>query len=188
MGTRVRMDGKWPVAQYSSWDGHPTGNGLELHKFLRIEGNVARLRAGLAHVFEPTEFLSAIPRGEVGDAAIRSYLRMFDLSTEMFPSLSRNTGGKILELIANADAQHRLPIKLDLEFASDSFHYEWAYIVDMDEKRLKIFGVRDITHEGHHFSYAGDWLEVPKLLLSFTFAELQSWDEQEFRRRVQDYY
>ncbi|KAI4862275.1 hypothetical protein F4820DRAFT_463727 [Hypoxylon rubiginosum] len=226
MGTRclicVRVDARWAVAQNSQWDGFPTGQGLTLFRFLHVKGNVARLRAGLAHVFEPTkeelretaqsiraererlsaqdpddlheyltsrrEFLSVIPRGQVGESTVRTYLGMFDLSTEMFPSLSHHTGGKILDLIADADAQHRVPIRLDLEFAADSFHCAWAYIVDLDEERLKIFGGRDITHEGHPFSDAGDWLEVPMLLLTFTFAELQSWDEDEFRRRVQDYH
>ncbi|XXH02233.1 hypothetical protein Hte_008601 [Hypoxylon texense] len=218
----VRIDGKWAVAHRSKWNGFPTGQGLVLYRFLHVKGNTARLRAGLAHVYEPThvdlkekwgsvraererlsgqstddvrEYLTSrrgfrrgIPRGQGEEAAVSFYLRTFDFWTEMFPSLSLNTGGKILHLIADADAEHRLPIRRDLEFAGDSFHCDWAYIVDLDEEKLKIFGDRVVTHEGHPFSDAGDWLEVPKLQQTFTFSELQSWNEKKFRRHLKDSY
>lgn len=63
------------------------------------------------------QFLRSLPRGPIGESTTRSYLDSFDLATELFPSLSRNTGAKILDIIANADAQHRVPIKMDLAFA-----------------------------------------------------------------------
>lgn len=67
-----------------------------------------------------------------------------------------------------------------------------AYIVDLDEERLKIFGGRDITDENHpfneQFNTLGDWLDVPKLLLTYTFAELRGWDEEEYRRCMRGYH
>lgn len=149
------------VAQYSQWDGYPTGQGVKLFDFLHVEGNIARLRAGLAYIYEPTkEELKKIPEAVEAEVArvkaldhkdlcsylashMPEYLRkekpeeldeqqsglLLDLTLTtldqyevLFPSLSRSTGGKILELIANATADHKLPIQSQLEFAAGTLH------------------------------------------------------------------
>lgn len=43
------------VAKYCRWDGYPTGQGVYLFDFLHVEGNIARLRAGLAYIYKPTQ-------------------------------------------------------------------------------------------------------------------------------------
>ncbi|KAI1759222.1 hypothetical protein GGR53DRAFT_514291 [Hypoxylon sp. FL1150] len=59
MGTRhlicIRINRQWVVAQYGQFDGYPTGQGVRLFDFLHVEGNIARLRAGLPHIYKPTK-------------------------------------------------------------------------------------------------------------------------------------
>lgn len=59
MGTRnlicIRVNRQWVVAKYCRWDGYPTGQGVYLFDFLHVEGNIARLRAGLAYIYKPTQ-------------------------------------------------------------------------------------------------------------------------------------
>ncbi|KAI1765790.1 hypothetical protein GGR53DRAFT_489069 [Hypoxylon sp. FL1150] len=97
----------------------------EMNQALRDERERLR-RQGPAALYEfvtsRRQFLSALPRGPYGEASAQAYFDVFDLATEMFPSLSRNTGAKVLRLIADANRQNAVPIKLDLEFASGTYH------------------------------------------------------------------
>lgn len=59
-----------------------------------------------------------------------------------YPSLSRDTGGKILDVIA--DAKHDNPIfirkvKDALGFAIDFLFCEWMYVIDLDANRLEVY-------------------------------------------------
>ncbi|KAI1770056.1 hypothetical protein F4818DRAFT_277983 [Hypoxylon cercidicola] len=169
MGTRnlvcIRINRQWAVAKYCQWDGYPSGQGLFLFHFLHVEENIARLRAGLPHIYKPTK----------------------EELKKSLPSLSRDIGGKILEFIVNATADDKLPIESELEFAADWLYCEWVYIVDLDEEQLKIFGCREPNHEGHPFEeVCGEGNDVPKLMASFAFTELQSWDQETFIKRAGD--
>ncbi|KAI1453117.1 hypothetical protein F4805DRAFT_386686 [Annulohypoxylon moriforme] len=227
MGTRnlicIRVNKQWVVAKYCQWDGYPTGQGVILFNFLHVEGNLARLRAGLDYIYETTkedrEKIQEVAEAEVArlkaldrqglynylaplmskfplakkpedleDYQIEHYFFDADRQNELlFPSLSRSTGGNILQLIANATAEHKLPIMSELEFAADWFSCEWAYIVDLDDEQLKVFGYREPNHEGHPFEKVvevGD--DVPKFVASFTFSELRSLGRRQFIARAKD--
>lgn len=124
---------------------------------------------------------------ELGQLELERLMVLCNQSKILFPSLDRGTGGEVLELIANADADHKLPIQSELEFATDWLSCEWAYIVDMDEEQLKIFGCMERCYEGHPFEdVGGDGVEVPRLLATFSFAELQSLDKEKFKERAED--
>ncbi|KAI0895202.1 hypothetical protein F4806DRAFT_92401 [Annulohypoxylon nitens] len=219
MGTRnlicVRANRKWAFAKYCQWDGYPTGQGVRLYKFLHIEGNIARLQAGLPHIYEPSEeFWDKMP-GEIEAEIARidclspkdlddylaqhvpSHVRKRDLEDQkswilrqsniLFPSLSRDTGGSILELVANATVDHKLPVHSELDFANDWLSCEWAYIVDLDEEQLKVFGRSEPKYEGHPFEDVGDDKEeVPTFVTSFTFSELRIWDDERFMHRANE--
>ncbi|KAI1086324.1 hypothetical protein F5B19DRAFT_501723 [Rostrohypoxylon terebratum] len=216
MGTRnlicIRVNRKWALAKYCQWDGYPTGQGFWLYKFLHIEGNIARLRAGLPHIYEPTEedwkrvtrevkdemtqidSLSPKEFDDYLDDGERRRMRGMPFehkkciiihedkqSDKLFPSLSRGTGAGILELIANATPDNKLPVQSELDFANDGFSCEWAYIVDLDEEQLKIFTCTGPKSEGHPFEDVGDPDDgVPAFVTSFTFLELRSWDKKKF--------
>ncbi|KAI0379330.1 hypothetical protein F5Y04DRAFT_260224 [Hypomontagnella monticulosa] len=181
MGTRnlicIRMNRQWVVAKYCQYDGYATGQGVTLFKFLHVEENIARLRAGLAHIYEPTED----EMEKIGDDP-----RELGPNKE-FPSVSRAVGAQVLELIANATTDRKLPIQSELEFAADTIYCEWAYIVDLDEEQLKVFGGRDLNREGNPFEeVCCNAVDVPKLVASLKFTDLRNLDEESFKERAED--
>ncbi|KAI1473218.1 uncharacterized protein F4812DRAFT_455033 [Daldinia caldariorum] len=179
MGTRnlicIRKNRQWVVAKYCQWDGYPSGQGMKLFKFLHVEENIARLRAGLAHIYKPTEdeFQKYYDAEETADE-----------SSPWLLSLSRDTGGGILELIANATADHKLPIVSELIVC---LFCEWAYIVDLDDEELTVFGSSERNYNGHPFEeVCGDGSYVPKCMAVFTFSVLQSLNDQIFNEVASD--
>jgi hypothetical protein len=56
---------------------------------------------------------------------------------ELFPQNSRDTGAKILDIIARTEKP--LGLKDSLEFAKDSLFCEWAYVVDFDKNVFEVY-------------------------------------------------
>lgn len=145
MGTRhlicVVKDNDYKVAQYGQWDGYPSGQGITILSFLRDELDREKFLANLSQTFEPTEEQVKAWWLEVGhdieksngfvDHAIAKHY------SAKHPSLSRDTGAKILEIIQNASEP--VPVNLYKEFAADSLFCEWAYVIDFDKGTFEVF-------------------------------------------------
>jgi len=130
--TKVIYDGETKVAQYGQWDHYPSGVGLGILSFLRGEGNLDRLKINIKDkVYEIAEdeldkIVSEFSPN--GDRFMTS--EQADAFSTTYPSLTRDTGGAILDLIAAADEP--LPLVLDLEFEQDKLFCEGMYTVDLD--------------------------------------------------------
>ncbi|KAK3311305.1 uncharacterized protein B0T15DRAFT_507877 [Chaetomium strumarium] len=209
MGTRhlicVFWKGRWVIAQYGQFDGYPEVQGVRLFKFLSVAHNIERLRAGLDHVYYPTaEELEAI-RDEC--AAFEQNLRDQGLDwgfrtnvvKELYPTLDRETSARILSIIARptqaaeedgaedvAEEPKKFPVQLRLGFANDSLFCEWAYVVDLDQEVLEVYGGHEHKHDGHRFKDVGEPDQpVPTFVCSFTFSELYlTKSPQEFVQRI----
>ena len=135
MGTRnltvvKNHHGETKIAQYGQWDGYPSYSGIQALNFLRDEGNQALLEAKLDLV----QF--------VGDEEVDTLYNASKSSTDWenkdflneYPGLHRDTGIKILEVVANATA----PIKSvdNTEFANDSLFCEGIYEVDFRHNKF----------------------------------------------------
>jgi hypothetical protein len=119
--TKVIKNDKVVVAQYGQWDHYPSGQGLTALRFLRDEANVDKLDKGLYWLYE------------VDDASVEETLnRTGDNFATAYPSLIRDTGAEILELIANAKGA--LPILLNTDFEEDELFCEGVFTVDLDKK------------------------------------------------------
>lgn len=58
-----------------------------------------------------------------------------------FPStLDRDTGAKILDIIAAARSDDYIPIQLSLDFAANGLYCEFCYCVDLDAEVFEVFG------------------------------------------------
>lgn len=144
MGTRhliaVHLDGKYPVAQYGQWDGYPSGQGLVVLGFLRTMIR-EQFVAGLQKAFEPTEeqikqwWLDVGHDIEKSDGYVSCDIA--DKFGLLHPSLSRDTGAKVLPLIQNA--LDPVPVRKALDFAGDSLFCEWAYVIDLDKNTLEVY-------------------------------------------------
>lgn len=145
MGTRhltcVVKDGEYKVAQYGQWDGYPSGQGTEILSFLREELNRDTFLANLAQTLQPTDEQIKAWWLEVGHDIEKSD-GFVDVSISKQygknrPSLSRDTGSKVLGLIQNASEP--VPLNLYKDFAADSLFCEWAYVIDFDKNTFEVF-------------------------------------------------
>jgi hypothetical protein len=117
------------IAQYGQWDGYPSYSGIQALEFLRNKDWQALLQSKLDLV----QF--------VGDEEVDTLYKQYE-STDWenkdflnaYPGLHRDTGIKILEVVANAIA----PIKTvdNTEFANDSLFCEGIYEVDFSTNKF----------------------------------------------------
>jgi hypothetical protein len=198
MGTRhlicVFFRDRFVVAQYGQWDGYPEGQGVTLMKFLRVPINIQHLKDGLEYTYEPTkEELTKIKKhiDKLEEARKRLSPELYSELTsqvmdEFYPSLSRDTGARILDVITHAKAERKVPIVFELSFANDWLSCEWAYVVDLDAEVLEVFSGSEEKNPNHRFRDVGDDDDsVPAFVSSIKFSDLQNMEgEEEFVVRV----
>ncbi|KAK4131914.1 hypothetical protein BT67DRAFT_138792 [Trichocladium antarcticum] len=198
----VFWKGRWFLAQYGQFDGYPEVQGVRVFKFLSVAQNIANLKAGLeAHVYEPTQQdLDAISAEcDAWDANRRaqaqgqvSFERNMTGLQQLYPSLSRETSAGILGIVARASqareeeeddddaaeggagkGDRKIPVCLQLGFATDTLFCEWVYVIDLDREVLEVFGGGETSHAGHRFAdVEPNTGEVPAFVCSYTFSEL----------------
>ena len=144
MGTRhltcVVKDGEYKVAQYGQWDGYPSGQGKTVLEFLS-NLNRDKFLTALSATYQPTQEQITAWWREVGhDIGTNDGWVSVDISNkykDKHPSLSRDTGANILQLIQ--DASGPVPLNLHLTFAAESLFCEWAYVVDFDKNTFEVY-------------------------------------------------
>ncbi|KUI62430.1 hypothetical protein VP1G_09557 [Cytospora mali] len=189
MGTRhliiIYQDGKYKLAQYGQWDGYPEGQGVAVLKFLSEPNNLTKLVANLDKLYTPTkeeltdidlktqdlrrearERMDQIDQGKIQlpEEEVKQILNQ-EMSALNFvcPSLSRDTGARILDVIANSDKP--IPVEFDLQF-TQSMLCEWVYVVDVDAAVLEVYnGLGWKTEGGTRFDKLdfGEDLHKPSL-------------------------
>lgn len=152
MGTRhlvaVVMDDQFKVAQYGQWDGYPSGQGETVRAFLSQEGfDLARFREKLSNAYFITD-----EEGKAFDAELKRTGK--DLS-ELYPSLSRDAGAGILQMIY--DSEDRVPLTDSSSFAADSLFCEWGYVIDLDKNMLEIYQGFNQTPVAEGERFHGMW-------------------------------
>ena len=199
MGTRslicVVYRGRFVVAQYSQYDGFPEreGQGMKILKFLLNSANIERLKNGLQHItilsdesFEQLrEGVQLHIDGRPSNVSLsKGQCKCAKCEIEeVWPSLSRETGAGIFEIIAQATAEKYVPVLLDLEFANDGL-CEWAYVVDLDDCMFEVFAggeLKDKAASKRFASIGGTRDRVPGLLKSFSFTKLPTTEEDFIR-------
>jgi hypothetical protein len=142
MGTRnltvVVVNKKVKVAQYCQWDGYLSGQGKTIFDFIENKMNLTKFKKALKNC----RFLNAeeIKQTWVNSGADPEddfvSMEISDKHKALYPSLSRDTGAKILELI-----QFGAVTKLnnEFDFGADSLFCEFAYVLDLDNKVLEIY-------------------------------------------------
>ena len=111
------------IALYGQWDGYPQYSGIEALKFLRDEANQEMLRKKLTLV----EFIDE----DEANAIYESFDHDDNDPTKYlmeYPGLHRDTGIKILEAVANANATVKMIDNSD--FRNDTLFCEGVYEVD----------------------------------------------------------
>jgi len=129
--TKVIYEGDIKVAQYGQWDHYPTGVGLQVLSFLRGEGNIDNLKNNIKNV-QPVsdEKLDEIVNEFSDNENGMMTMEQAEAFKAKYPSLSRDTGGEILSVIANSSSE--VPLVLDPDFEQDNLFCEGVYSVDLD--------------------------------------------------------
>jgi hypothetical protein len=204
----VFWKGRWVIAQYGQFDGYPEGQGVKIIKFLSVAHNIERLKEGLEHVHYLTEeeidaIWIEIQQWEMdlSNQGVRRENRMhWNPVQERYPTLQRETSARILGIIAGtpetpgeedgtkdgAEKPKKIPVQLQLEFANDTLFCEWAYVIDLDQEVLEVYGGGEDKHDGHRFKDVGGPDDpVPAFICSITFREIYLMKSpQEFVDRV----
>lgn len=126
MGTRhliaVVLNNEYKVASYGQWDGYPSGQGLDILRFLR-ENNLDRFAEKVAKCRWITE-------EEINEVKGKNII------PEKYAHLSRDTGSKILSRIL---ASEGLALQDSSSFAADGLFCEWAYVIDLDKQTFEVY-------------------------------------------------
>jgi hypothetical protein len=175
MGTRhlifVYYKGKYCIAQYGQWDGYPDGQGVVVLDFAQDPSNIAKLQAALDNdmIYTPTptqldkineeiqtyhsekqaRLLELLRKGD-GENYMKAMDR--DQSNDPYPTLNRDTGAKILQLVA--EAKEPVPIIREVNFIADTLFCEWAYVLDLDLRVFEVYSGRS-NGSGERFKGLG---------------------------------
>jgi len=157
MGTRgltvVIMDGEHRIAQYGQWDHYPTGQGVTAMDFCRKNLTTDR---GLE------KFRKAVGRTEFADQErMEKLLKRIGISGEWmsleqaerlkakYPALGRDAGATILDLVLGG----KKLLRDQIDFAAESLFCEWAYVVDLDARKLEVYqGFQTAPHKRGRFA------------------------------------
>lgn len=180
MGTRnltiIKLDDKYPVAQYGQWDGYPSGQGATVLEFLQ-KLNVS------SQDISALEFFKKAVRS-LTDYSVQELEAFGERTFELLPQLSRDMGAGILQWIMENEGGKIGPRSHELDFAGDSLFCEYAYLLDLDEECLEVykgFNESPLT-EKDRFCFippakeGGEYKQI-KLVKSYPFSKLPSVDE-----------
>jgi len=130
------------------------GQGIVVLAFVADPSNITNLKTALdtpGKLYTPTEAQLDGWLNETNDATNAFTQRLLRVGEDepmpekpgpLYPSVSRDTGAKVLDLVANTSRP--IPIVKELEFIRDTLFCEWAYVIDLDVEVLEVYaGNRD---------------------------------------------
>ena len=141
MGTRgvteVIYNDKLVVSQYGQWDHYPMGQGLTVLNFLRDQDNIEKLKNSfdlhLTYQASDEELKKIYAR--YFDENGMGTMEQSDNFGKDYPSLTRDTGGSILYVIANAKTNELVPLQLEPQsFKDDRLFCEGVYTINLDDE------------------------------------------------------
>ncbi|MDO8643363.1 MAG: hypothetical protein Q7S00_00140 [bacterium] len=139
MGTRnltlVVLNKEIKVAQYGQWDGYLSGQGKTIAQFL-AHVDLPRFKQAVSECRFVTDKEIKQTEKKVGILGGFMTLEQSEKFHEIFPSLNRDHGAGILEMI---DRQGVRDLQDRQSFATDSLFCEWGYLLDLDKKVVEVY-------------------------------------------------
>lgn len=164
MGTRnltiVKQNKTLKVAQYCQWDGYPTGQGETISEFLRKKANIKNLKANIDKVkFIEEKELDVLWKGVGIDSSGLVSMDISDKFKNKYPELHRDTGAKVLELIAKGKATK---LQNEVDFLKDGLFCEYAYEIELDKETVTLYvgGEKYKTYTFKEFAKKGKMKEI----------------------------
>lgn len=148
MGTRnltmVISKGETKIAQYGQWDGYPSGQGATVLDFL-TRMYIVGFENEFKNQLDKCKFIDKEKEKEIqaflDELGCSDGWMNMDQSAkyvERYPLLSRDKGAEILNLVLDSE-EETIWLNNGSEFAADSLFCEWAYVIDMDNRRLECY-------------------------------------------------
>ena len=145
MGTRnltqVIHKGKVRMAQYGQWDGYLQGVGKDIAKVLQ-KTTLKDLRSAISKcVFIDGKKVDGYYRDAGSGGAEWVTMEVSDAFKLAHPLLHRDySGGAALSVILkDAESKKRIELQNQSDFAADSIFCQWAYVIDLDKKKVEIY-------------------------------------------------
>lgn len=143
MGTRhmigVIKGGTYRVGQYGQWDGYPEGQGYTVLDIMR-NVNLDAFNQSIEHCKFVDQKRVREMYVEAGDSPDNTSgfidMAIADKFRELYPSMSRDTGAKILEIVMSATEEKPVELFDQHDFLDDETFCEFAYVVNLDTKKL----------------------------------------------------
>ena len=132
--TKVIKNGETVVAQYGQWDHYPAGQGATVFYRVSNPDTMQALEDNLNLIFYPSDEEREAMAKPFEDGSIPGMMT-FDSGkafAEKYPSLTRDTGAEIIDVIA--EATEPVPLYLDEEFEDDKLFCEGVYTINLDNK------------------------------------------------------
>jgi hypothetical protein len=144
MGTRhfigVISDGEYKIANYGQWDGYIEGQGAEVLKFL-ANADLDNFKKKLINCRFVDQCEIRQMYIDAGDAPDNTSgfvsMEVANRFGEAHPSLSRDTGAKILDIVYWSTSE--IPLVNREDFLSDNVWCEFGYVIDLDRGTLKCY-------------------------------------------------
>jgi hypothetical protein len=166
MGTRnltvvKNLEGTTKIAQYGQWDGYPSYSGIQALSFLRDKVNRDNLLVELQNVefVDDQEVDQLYKQFETTDWENKDFLNAY-------PGLHRDTGVKILEVVANSTGKIKTVDNSD--FRNDELFCEGVYEVDFSTNKFIS------TYGGEVVEFDLDTLPTDEEYLSAMGVELET--------------
>ena len=136
MGTRsltaVQQGGTYKIAQYGQFDGYPSAAGATILDFLATWDRPSFEQKLDLISFNTPDYIERINAQIVEQGLVNTW-------PQKWPELHRETGAKILAIVANSPNPEALRLTNNLPFAGDSLMCEWAYVIDLDANTFEVF-------------------------------------------------
>ena len=144
MGTRsfigVIHEGKYKIAQYCQWDGYPEGQGARVLDFLsHVDLKLFKEKLNNCRFIKDSEIRNMYvaagddPNNKSGFISMEVGNRF----SEMFPSLSRDTGAEVLSIVY--ESANEVPLYNREDFIEDEVWCEFAYVINLDKETLHCY-------------------------------------------------
>ena len=144
MGTRhfigVLSDGKYKIANYGQFDGYIEGQGAQIIEFLaKADLNKFRNKLNNCYFINDEElrqfYVNAGDAPENKSGFIK--YEVAEKFRKMYPSLTRETGAQILDIVYHSI--DKVPLYNREDFLEDEMWCEFGYVIDLDRETLHCY-------------------------------------------------
>ena len=178
--TKVVFENEVIIAQYGQWDGYPEGQGTTLFYTLQDPATIEQFVSKIPQIYYPEQGELDILAKPFEDGSMPGMMTMDSGKrwAELFPTLTRDTCGEIIRVVANY-GEAPIPIVKDLEFENDALFCEAVYEVDLDKQTFTSKWGRGWNKDEPNY---GEWTYV----VTLTFDQVREMNVEDYHAKFKE--